>query len=417
MANGNLNVTTVNGLVGLQDQLNTVRTELTATNTGLQNVASLIQSDSFLDQQRLLQEREQERLLAEREVRVGQEQELQRKVTAAVAQPVVRLEKKVTSTFGKITSALSVLFTGFIGPSVINGFKSASKLSLKTLNGIGGLLRNSFNAIGSGLSSLRGGFGSVIRSITGVTSRISKAILALAASPFKAIADVFKKFVPGVKPTGTGAGAGAGGAGTGLLDLLGKGLMSVGGAIGLAENIKENDPFGMALSGAAILPSPIQLPATIASFGYEMLGGKNIDMSKVLPQGMQMPSLPKIDLGAMSQGFSNFMNIDLNAPASEVQGNVEQGNTTGSQKPASAPGTIKLDTVPFTPPPGKSQAPNLSALPEPKPDVIYASTGQQSQSSVVSGQTQTLTDVPLISSSNSDNFYTLYAQVSYNVVI
>lgn len=396
MSNGNVATTTA--LVGLSGQLDTVRTEIAATNIGLQNVASLIQADSFLDQQRLLQEREQERLLAEREVRVGQEQELQRKVTAAVAQPVARLEQKLTSTFNGITNALRFLFTGFIGTTVINGFKNAAGASLKALTGIGGLIRNSFNAIGSGLSALRGGFGAVIRSITGVTSRISKAIISLAASPFKAIADVFKKFVPGVKPTGGGVPTGGGG--INLLGLLGRGLTSVGGAFGLAENIKEKDITGAFLSGASIIPSPIQFPAALASFGYEAFGGKKLDINKTF--------------GEMGQNITNFLGIDLNAPAKEMKGNVEEGQP--SQAPASKPGPIPIQTIPFTPP-AKPQKPNISALPEAKPDIIYTSTGQQSQSSVVSGETQTLTDVPLIPSSNPDNFYTLYAQVNYNVVM
>lgn len=393
MANGN--VTTTTALVGLSGQLDTVRTEIAATNIGLQNVASLIQADSFLDQQRLLQEREQERLLAEREIRVGQEQELQRKVTAAVAQPVARLEQKLTSTFDRITNALRFLFTGFIGGGIINGLKNASSISLKALTGISGLIRNSFNAIGSALSTLRGGFGAVIQSITGVTNRISKAILSLAASPFKAIADVFKKFVPGVKPTGGGASSVGG---VNLLGMVGKGLMTVGGAFGLAENIKEKDITGAFLSGASIIPSPIQFPAAIASFGYEAFGGKKLDINKTF--------------GEMGQNISNFLGINLDAPAKEVKGNVEEGQS--SQAPASKP--IQLQTVQFKPP-ATSQKPNIGALSEPKPDIIYASTGQQSQSSVVSGATQTLTDVPLISSSNPDNFYTLYAQVNYNVVM
>jgi hypothetical protein len=388
MANGN--VTTTTALVGLSGQLDTVRTEIAATNVGLQNVASLIQTDSFLDQQRLLQEREQERLLAEREVRVGQEQELQRKVTAAVTQPVVRLEQKLTSTFDGITNALRFLFTGVLGSGLLNGLRVASSASLKALTGISGLIKNSFNAIGSGFSALRGGFGSVIRSITGVTSRISKAILSLAASPFKAIADIFKKFVPGVKPSGGGGG------GIGPFSLL----TSAGGAFGLAENLKEGDIPGMALNIAQIIPSPVQFPAAIAGFGYEAFGGKNIDIKKTF--------------GEMGQSFSNFLGINIDAPAKEVKGNVEEGKPT--QSPAPKPGPVPIQTVPFTPP-ATSQKPNLNALPEPKPDVIYASTGQQSQPSVVSGQTETLTDVPLIPSSNPDNFYTLYAQVNYNVVM
>ena len=157
----NENVTTTTALIGLQGQLDNVRAEISATNAGLQNIATLIQTDSALDQQRLLQEREQERLLAEREVRVDQAQELQQKVSAAVTQPVVKLEQKLTSTFNGITAALTGLF-GFVGVSVLNGLKSAADISIKALTGIGGLIRNSFNAIGSGLSSLRGGFGCVI---------------------------------------------------------------------------------------------------------------------------------------------------------------------------------------------------------------------------------------------------------------
>ena len=413
----NENVTTTTALIGLQGQLDTVRTEIAATNAGLQNVATLIRTDTTLDQQRLLQEREQERLLAEREVRVDQAQELQQKVSAAVTQPVVKLEQKLTSTFNGITAALTGLF-GFVGVSVLNGLKSAADISIKSLSGIGGLIRNSFNAIGSGLSSLRSGFGAVIGSITSVTNRISKAILSLAASPFKAIADVFKKFVPGVRPSGGGSPTGGGASLLGL-------ITSVGGAVSLAGNVKEGDVPGAVLSGASIVPSPIQLPAAIANLGYEAFGGKNIDMGKFFSTDVKMPPLPlpKVDFGAMGTAMgkamgdiganvSNFFGIDLNAPPTEVKGNVEKGNTQTS----ATPGPIPIKTVPFTAPPS-TQKPNLGNLPEPAPDIIYTTTGQQNQSAVVSGESQTLTDVPLIPSSNPDNFYTLYAQVNYNVVM
>jgi len=406
----NENVTPTTALIGLSGQLDTVRTEIAATNIGLQNVASLIQTDSLLDQQRLLQERERERRLLESQVRVGTQLELQKKVTAAVAGPVKTLETKLTNTFSNVTRSLQFLFTGVIGPALVVGFKRSSKLGLKALTGIKDLIKNSFSAIGSGLSFLRGGFGSVIRSIIGVTSRISKAILSLAASPVKAIADVFKKFVPGAKPTGTGAGAGAG---VNLFGLIGRSLSGVGAV----QNAMEGNPVGAAAYGAAALfPNPITTTAALVYTGANLLGYKPENILK------NSFTLPKIDFGSMSQSMSemgsnisNFLDIDLKAPTQKVQGNVEGGNTADSQKPASPPGTINLDTVPFTSP-AKPSTP-VSQLPEAKPDIIYTSTGQQSQSSVVSGETQTLTDVPLISSSNPDNFYTLYAQVSYNVVI
>jgi hypothetical protein len=69
--------------------------------------------------------------------------------------------------------------------------------------------------------------------------------------------------------------------------------------------------------------------------------------------------------------------------------------------------TTKMQTVPF----------NIGPEPEPKPNVVYAPSGSSAPQ-----QRQPLTigaasDVPNIPSSNPDNFYTLYSQIHYNVVL
>ena len=58
-------------LVGLQGQLNTVRSEIVTTNVNLQGIGRLIQSDSLQDQRKLLEEREQEKKLLELKIRKG----------------------------------------------------------------------------------------------------------------------------------------------------------------------------------------------------------------------------------------------------------------------------------------------------------------------------------------------------------
>ena len=66
------------------------------------------------------------------------------------------------------------------------------------------------------------------------------------------------------------------------------------------------------------------------------------------------------------------------------------------------------------------QVPKIGELPKPKPNVIYASSGSSQQQGAQMNQTVsngTLTDVPLIRSSNPDNFYILYSYSCYNVVI
>ena len=70
----------------------------------------------------------------------------------------------------------------------------------------------------------------------------------------------------------------------------------------------------------------------------------------------------------------------------------------------------------MTTPPKEPQ--QVGQLPEPKPSLtmIKTSSTQQKQPnpSLTNGP---LTDVPLINSANPDNFYVLYSQLNYNVVM
>ncbi len=60
----------------------------------------------------------------------------------------------------------------------------------------------------------------------------------------------------------------------------------------------------------------------------------------------------------------------------------------------------------------------VGQLPEPKPSLMMIKTSnnapQQQNAPLTNGA---LTDVPLINSANPDNFYVLYSQLNYNVVM
>jgi hypothetical protein len=63
--------------------------------------------------------------------------------------------------------------------------------------------------------------------------------------------------------------------------------------------------------------------------------------------------------------------------------------------------------------------PNLGQPAEPAPQVVTLNSpqtqgSQTPQSSLRSGSA---TDIPLFPSGNTDNFYSLYAQVNYNVIL
>jgi len=63
-------------------------------------------------------------------------------------------------------------------------------------------------------------------------------------------------------------------------------------------------------------------------------------------------------------------------------------------------------------------AQKIGQLPPPKPELTIIKTANSVQPQETSTSSiGSLTDVPLINSSNPDNFYVLYSQLSYNVVI
>jgi hypothetical protein len=60
---------------------------------------------------------------------------------------------------------------------------------------------------------------------------------------------------------------------------------------------------------------------------------------------------------------------------------------------------------------------NVGPEPEPKPNIVYTSSGSSSPPPQQPLKSGTASDVPAIPSSNPDNFYTLYSQINYNVVM
>ena len=488
-------------LVGLQDQLNTVRSEIVTTNVNLQGIGRLIQSDSLQDQRKLLEEREQEKKLLELKIRQGQENQLEQKVSTSLQSPLISTEKKLNSTFGNITKSLGALF-GFFGIKVIQGIQSSAKLGLGALKGIGDLLKGSFGFITSTIGTLSRGFTSILSGIGGITGKVIKSLSALAASPFKAIADLVKSLLSGLRTAAPVAAATAGvsGAASLLLKALGIGART-STAIDAVTNFQEGNYAESAINAAATF-APSSLFATALS-GMKLTGNElnlsNFNFSEIADSA--------------SSGFSNLMksgsdflsgsglNLDfLNNPAPKVEGTVEQGSpepqnpmiptaATTKQAPVAEPqnpiipepsqemiknfelafkyrdtnntmirgriestwknmspveqqqakkwveskgyswsvmrlpdpvqmpsssGPVRLPVILFDP--KSPPKPNLGTLPEPPPDVVVLENNKEDSSSVIARDSQTLTDVPLIPSGNTDNFYTLYSQVNYNVV-
>jgi hypothetical protein len=107
---------------------------------------------------------------------------------------------------------------------------------------------------------------------------------------------------------------------------------------------------------------------------------------------------------------TNQPQLDFSKPPSfgDISGNVQPGNQSSAQSLSLQPSQI--NAIP-------SNMPNLGQPEEPKPNVVLLSSSQNQNPPTQPLTTGSATDVPLISSSNIDNFYSLYAQVNYNVIL
>jgi hypothetical protein len=333
-------------LVGLQGQLDTVRSEIITTNTNLQSIGTLIRNDSLEDQRRLIEEREQEKNLLERKIRTGQEEALQQKVSSSLLPPVVKLENKLNSTFGKVSSALLGLF-GFFGTKVIQGIQISAQLGLGALKGIVNILKGSFGFIANTLGTLGRGFTSILSGIGGITGKVIGALGSLAASPFKAIADLVGKLLPGIRAGAVAAGIGAGAATAGSLGInflrtLGR-FVSGAGAV---QNAMEGDAIGAGVLGAAaVFPNPITTTAALAYTGAELLGynpsEKISDMFGGITGGfgIKNPFSGKT-LEAVTSSVTNFFNPSAGTQGQQgTQGTQGQQGTQGTQGQQGTQGT------------------------------------------------------------------------------
>lgn len=470
---------------GFQEDLRVINVRVVELNQALNNIAKLIQNETTLEQNQLKQEQESERKSTERKIRIGKESELEKNITAALAAPIVRLQKKVTSIFENIMGAMTTLFMGWLTNQGIETLKALAAGDTKKLNEIKNtIIKNVLLSIGA-FVAVKTGFGLLMRTITGLTFRIGGLVSKIITAPFRAAAAGVRSIFSGggggggLKPsagpkTGPGSKPGPGvkpGKGPGLLG----GITSVFGA---GMNVKSGEYADSAVSAGGLLPGSIGaifrgvslIDDVSEMFGVR--GGAGIigntprggntqsDQSapstsilttpKVAPQQTMMgtssqsptQSTPPVETKPTEiktqtpmMGQQNNVKLeDLESKLNEnsnsyISGMIQEEEylktrtdlrnqisemKSGSQMPnQKTSAEVSAATVQAPP---KPQTP-VGTLPEPQPNIIMAGGGQDKTQVVPPQQQEPLTDVPFIPSANPDNFYVLYSQLNYNVVM
>lgn len=484
-------------LIGFNSTLQAIRTDIVRLGTGLSGIALLLQQDATEDQNKVRVDQEKERRLAERQIRIGKESEIEQKIQNAVVEPVQKLVPKVNDIFGRIGAALGILFGGWLTNQTVQAIKASEEGNTKLFNEIRFNILKNVGIVVGGLFAIRAGFSLITRTIGTIASGLTKLLI---AKPLALAASLIPRPGGGPKPggpkpsTNTGSRVGSGlnvrgnlavGALMTGLDIAGGedpiraaagaagGMITSAAAFGLGslipfpgtgvisgalaygpgqeyvkgiydkffgktetnnetlkkENLKESPKPAVesAPPSTVVAPAPSPAPSPSAQPQTPMMGEQkpstpppSPDMEKKFEQAWQNRNNPLVrdriegawnkmtpDQQQQAKTWASSKGYDWNEMRLKDSTNMTQSSKTES---------AEITPAQMTTPPKEPQ--QVGQLPEPKPSLtmIKTSSAQQQQPNppLTNGA---LTDVPLINSANPDNFYVLYSQLNYNVVM
>lgn len=480
--------------LGFNSSLQGLRVDIAKLGTGLSTIALLLQQDAVEDQTKIRQDQEKQRLLTERQVRVGRESEIEQKIQNAVAEPVQRLVPQINDIFGKIGTALGILFGGWLTNQVVQAIKASEEGNTKLFNDVKFNIIKNLGIVGGGLLAIRAGFALIKRTIGGIASGLTKLLiakpLAIAAALIPGLGGGKTPPKPGATPPRSG----------GVLGGLGK-LLTVLSTAMNAKNKEYTDAVLGGLSLFAKAPGPIGLVAKVAGVAFTLdeiaeAFGKNIfgdDRDKIINDAAtaakkELEKLKLTGTSSKTKSEESAKPASLTAqPQTTMMGQPAPSTTSAPATAAAQPsadmtkkfemawqyrnnpmarGRIEdewnkmnpeqqqqaktwaqskgydwnemrlkdaVDMSDLKQQPSKTEEAKITSaqvsippkapqqvgqLPEPKPSLMMVKTSnnapQQQNAPLTNGA---LTDVPLINSANPDNFYVLYSQLNYNVVM
>lgn len=441
-------------VVGLQEQIQRVRVEVLNINTGLNNLAQQIANDSALEQRENLTKIENERKLNEKKVRIGRERELENRIASALLKPVVAIQKKLEPLFNRIMNALGFMFLGWLTNQGIEALKANAEGNKTKLEEIFRSVTNGVIVAARGFVFVNRVFGSIVKIIFNVTRGIVRLTSGLISGLFRGIATLGRMVAGGIKSLFTGGKVAttttkvaSTATKTGIKSTAGKipVLSLATGAIFGTGRLLQGDTPGALMEYGSGLAATIPFFGTAASLAIDAaIIGRDFGAFKGTPLEKKQPKTPEptpskpgaypettppppppatpppkkpsvqpaTPMTPESPTFNfNVDTANMSAPESPVsQVNLSQNQV---EEKAAQPTNVVQAQISIP----QITAPNVGALIEPAPNVIMASSGEAGNQPQPAQQVEPAGDTPLIQSSNPENFYSLYSQLNYNVVM
>ena len=230
-------------LLGFNSNIQALRNDIGKLGTGLASIALLLQQDNAEELSRSRAQQEKERRLAEQQIRIGKENELEQKIQNALVAPVQNLAPKMNDVFGKIGTALGILFGGWLTNQVVQAIQASEENNTKLFNDIKFNIVKNLAIVGGGLLAIRAGFSIVKNTIGRIASGLTRLLI---AKPL-AIAAALLPRVGGRTPT---VKKPPGRSGSGSLGLVGNIINGVSGVM----NFLNGENVDAALAALSFVP-------------------------------------------------------------------------------------------------------------------------------------------------------------------
>ena len=354
--------------------------QIALLNKTLVDISTQVRGSALLDQIREQEKQKRERILAEQAVRDNKESGIERKVQSALAKPLQKIGQKAQGVLGRLGRFFTILLAGFLGG--------------QALKFIGGLITGNENALKEVRDTLLRNLKFIIPiflTLTGTLGIITRSLVRLG---FRIAGSAFRNLL--MRP---------------ISYLLRMSSLAAGNLLNNARNrlpgpAGNNRPPGPAPGNQGRTQGNTSRQRTGAGsfFGYNLGAFASDNFSIYKPQ-TEMGQAGQF-VGGVLPIVASFIpglrlaNLGLRATAAITYGLMQGGGVVGDliqNQGQLATGTqLQL----------QEQQDNVNI------NLIPTTTGGSQEIGAVDGNAN---DIPLINTTNRDNFYLMYSMIQYNI--
>ena len=192
-------------ITSINSTLAAVTIQISALNKSLVQVAEQIKQSAALENLKMAQERKQEMMLADRNLRKGAENNVERGIQAALFAPVQRIGAKATFTLSRLINFFNVLLGGFLVGRALNLITALVNDDKEALKKIGDTIVGQLTAAGGIFLAINGGLLIALNSLTRLATFLTQvAVSNLLIKPIRLIFNIAKGLVAAIAAGASG---------------------------------------------------------------------------------------------------------------------------------------------------------------------------------------------------------------------